>query len=51
MQYLKKKADEKTEKPGAEGKLEGEGKAPEGKATESKPATKDPNPAPSLLKK
>ena len=51
VQYLKKKPDEKTDKPGAEGKPEGEGKAPEGKApeskaAESKPATRDPNLAP-----
>ena len=43
VQYLKKK-------PGAEGKPEGEGKAPESKATESKPAAKDPNLTPSSSK-
>jgi hypothetical protein len=47
VQYLKKKPDDKTDKPGAEGKLEAEGKAPESKATENKPAAKDPNAAPS----
>ena len=56
VQYLKKKPDEKTDKPGAENKPEGEGKPPEGKAPEikvkeSKPATKDPNPVPSPPKK
>ena len=51
VQYLKKKPDEKTDKPGAEGKPEGEAKTPEGKATESKPATRDPDPAPSPPKK
>jgi chemotaxis protein MotB len=50
VQYLKKKPDEKTDKSGSEGKPEGEGKAPEGKATESKPVAKDPNAAPSPSK-
>jgi chemotaxis protein MotB len=54
VQYLKN--TESPDKPGAEGKPDGEGKAPENKvpeskATESKPATKDPNAAPSPPKK
>jgi hypothetical protein len=51
VQYLKKKPTEAPEKPDAEGKPEGEGKPPEGKTTESKPATNDPNAPPSPPKK
>jgi chemotaxis protein MotB len=55
VQYLKKKPSEAPEKPGAEGKPDSEDKAPDGKVperrvTQSKPATNDPNPARSAPK-